>query len=123
MSRDPTGSGGSFSGGLGSASAWSSGAAASLAGLVLASSMFGEDALGVRPTDGFWFSVVGLSFVGAVTGVATSVASIATTRARADRRAVAGGLLGLALVVGWLVAVAVFVVQLVRAFLSLAPVR
>ena len=123
MSRDPAGSGGPFSGGLASASAWSSGAAASLAGLVLASAVFGEDALGVRPTDGFWFSVVGLSFLAAVTGVVTGVVSVVTTRERADRRALAGGLLGLVVVVGWLVTIATFVVQLVRAILSLAPVR
>ena len=123
MSPDPTGAGGPFSGGLASASAWSSGGAASLAAVVLAGAILGEDALGVRPTDSFWFSIVGLSFLAAVAGVATSVVSVVTTRERADRRAVAGGLLGLAVVAGWFLTAAFFGVRIVRAVLSIGPVR
>ncbi len=92
-----------------------------LGSLHVKNAVFGEDVLGVRFTDSFWFGVSAASILAALGGAAAGVLSAMTKTGRVDRRAVVGGLLGLAVLACWTMAVVWFAVTVFRGFTTMGP--
>lgn len=83
--------------------------------------LFGEDVLGVRFTDSFWFGVAATSILAGLGGAAAGVVSARTRVGRADKRTVVGCLLGLAVLACWAVAGVWFAFTVFKALTTIGP--